>query len=284
MSFEEIVERILWSRRDFSREEVLGMIDEKKKTAEGYLTNEAAARIVALELGVDVPLWKPFPPEILIQDLVSGLNDVTVVGRVITIHPSKAFTRPDGTEGRVARLLMADKSGTLRIVLWDNWAGLAETGKVEQGQIIKVLHGYVRQGLDGKLELHVGSRGEVQISPPDIVESDYPPISSFIEKIGEITGKRKKANVLGVVEHLYPTSEFKRKDGTLGKVMRLRLKDETGEITAVFWNEKVGELGEVKEGDYMQIMNARVKERLDGQLELHVEKATQIETLTKPPT
>jgi len=282
MSLEEIIQQILLSRKDLTHEEVLRRIEEKKEAAEGYFTDETAARIVAQELGVEVSR-ETFRPEVLIRDLVSGLNNVTVTGRVIIVYPLQAFTRPDKTEGKVARLLVADKSGTVRIVLWDDKASLVEAGKLEQGQIIKVLHGYVREGLDGKLELHLGLRGDVQISPPDIVERDYPPITHFLEKIGKITRKHKKVNILGVVQNVYPPSEFKRRNGTYGKVMRLELRDETGQIIAVLWNEKVDELKDVKKGDYIQVMNARIKERLDGGLELHVENATRIETLAETP-
>ncbi|RLI47278.1 replication factor A, partial [Candidatus Bathyarchaeota archaeon] len=156
MSFEEIVQRIISSKQDLTRDKVLEMIEDKKKTAEGYFTNEVAARLVALELGVEVPWWEPFRADVSIKDVVSGLNNVTVMGRVIRVYPVKTFTRQNGTEGKVARLLIADKTGTLRVVLWDEKTSLAESDGIEQGQIIKVSHGYVREGLDGKLELHVG--------------------------------------------------------------------------------------------------------------------------------
>jgi replication factor A1 len=137
----------------------------------------------------------------------------------------------------------------------------------------------VREGLDGKLELHVGQRGDVQVSPQDATESDYPSIEQFIDKIGSLTQKNKKANVLGVIYDVYPASEFKRKDGSNGKVRRLKLRDETGEVPLVFWNERVDELDDAKTGDRLRIMNARVKTQLDGRIELHVENATQIEKL-----
>lgn len=283
MDLEQIVQRILLVRRDHTREEVLKKIYEKKRSAEGYFLDEVAARIVAFELGVEIPKdeaeasWT----ELSIENLVSGLNDVTITGRVIIVYPVQTFSRPDLTEGKVARLLIADKTGTLKTVLWDDKVSLIEDDEIASGQIISVLHGYVREGLDGKLEVHVGTRGEIQISPPDLVESEYPPISSFVEKISAVTGKRKKTNVLGVVQRVYPVSEFKRANGTHGKVRRLQLRDETGQITVVFWNQRVDELGDVETGDHLRIMNARVKELAGGLVELHVEKATQIKKVTE---
>ena len=283
MKTEEIIQAILSSRRDLERDEVLKKIENKQKEAGGYFTYEAAASIVASELGVEIP-HEPFKQEFLIKDVVSGLNDVTVIGRVIAVYPSRSFTRHDKKEGKVARLLIADKSGTMKVVLWDDKADLIETGKIEQKQIVKVSHAYARQGLDGKLELHLGLRGDLQISPLDINENDYP-IVGHLEKIGNITHNQKRVNVAGVAQNLSPVSEFKRRDGTPGKVRRLGLRDDTGRMTVVLWNEKVDELAKLEEENSLSMTNARVKRRPDGGFELHVEDTTTVEILSKtlPP-
>lgn len=279
MRLEDVVNRILLFRPDLSRKQVLKRIEEKKKGVKGYLTDETASRIVATELGVEVPR-EVFKTEILIKDVVSGLNDVTVIGRIIAVYSSQTFTRSDMSEGIVANLLIADRTGTIKVILWNDKTSFVETGKLVQGQIIKVSHGYIREGLDGKPELHVGTRGEIQVSPSNVKESDYPKIISFIKKIAEIR-KKTRANVIGTVQQVYPVSTFERSDGSQGKVMRLRLSDKTSQITAVFWNEKADELGDIKRGDCLQILNGRVKEGLNGQLELHVEKSAQIELITQ---
>ena len=162
MNLEEIVEQILSSSSDLKREEVLEMIEKKKRDAGNFLTDETAARIVASELGMK-SVKKPLRLEIQIQDLVSGLNDVTVSGKLVAIYPPKNFTRRDLTEGKLASLLLSDKSGTLRVVLWDDKVDLVESGKIQQEQKIKISHGYVREGWGGDLELHVGKRGSIKV-------------------------------------------------------------------------------------------------------------------------
>jgi replication factor A1 len=280
VDLEQIVERILLARRDLTREEVLKRIYEKKRPAEDYLLDEVAARMVASELGVEIsPSEDTSKSGILIGDLVSGLNDVTLTGRVIIVYPTQTFSKTDLTEGKVARLLIADNSGTLKLVLWNEKINLVEAKEIKQGKIICVSHGYVREGLDGKLELHVGQRGEVQVSPSEVVENDYPLIDQFVDRLEDLTSKSKRASVLGTIYEVYPVSEFKRKDGSGGKVRRLRLKDPTGEVSVVFWNEKTNELGEVRQGDQLRIMNTRVKTQPDGGIELHVENSTQIEKI-----
>jgi replication factor A1 len=85
--------------------------------------------------------------------------------------------------------------------------------------------------------------------------------------------------VFGTAFNIYPVSEFKRKDGSAGKVRRLRLRDATGDVQAVFWNEKVDELGDIQENDQLRIIDARIKTQPDSRIELHVENTTQIKKL-----
>ena len=162
MVLEETVKQILSSCSDIKREEIIEMIENKKTGACDFLTDETAARIVASELGVK-SLQKPFQLKIRIQDLVSGLNDVTISGQVISVYPSKTFTRRDWTEGKLARILVSDNSGTLRVVLWDNKTEIVDRGKIQRDQKIRISHGYVREGLDGKPELHLGDKGNIKI-------------------------------------------------------------------------------------------------------------------------
>jgi replication factor A1 len=162
MNLEEIINRILSSRSDLNRKEILEMIEHKKRGAGDFLTDETAARIAASELGVEI-VKKPLRLKIQIQDLISGLNDVTVAGQVVAVYPPKTFTRRDWTEGKLASLVVSDESGTLRVVLWDDKVELVEGGKIQLEQTVRISHGYVREGLDGKPELHLGQRGNIKV-------------------------------------------------------------------------------------------------------------------------
>jgi len=270
MSFEETVQRIISSRQDLTRDKILEMIENKKKTAEGYFTDAVAARLVALELGVEVPWWEPFRPDVAIKDIISGLNNVTVMGRVIRVYPVKTFTRSNGTEGKVAHLLIADKTGTLKVVLWDEKTSLAESGEMERGQIIKVSHGYVREGWDGKLELHVGIRSEVQVSPPDAAESEYlSTLSPKITKIQELRSNMRDVDVLARVVHAGEVREFKRSSGETGQVSTLLIKDETGTISLNLWDEKAALSKRIRPGDIVLAEGAYMRERF-GNLKLNI--------------
>ena len=61
---ESIIDKILQSRGDLTRDDVYRMIEEKKREAGGYLTDEGAARILAVDLGIS--LRDEMPPTCLL--------------------------------------------------------------------------------------------------------------------------------------------------------------------------------------------------------------------------
>ena len=252
-------------------------ITKKKAASGGLLTNEATARLVAAELGVEIKLEKPLP-KVYISQLVSGLNDVTVSGRVLLVIAPRAFHRADN-KGQIARLLIADKTGSIKVVLWNDKAELAK--EIQLRRIVQVLHGYVRKSRDGKLELHVGQQGSIQIAPSDAKESDFPSIKDCLEKIANIHKDNRKVNIKGVIQTINPISSFQRYDGTQGKVLRMMLRDETGQIPVVLWNKKAEDMDLAKEGMTAMLMNAKVKSQ-NELLELHVDDSANVETSNHP--
>lgn len=280
MSSEKIIEQILSSRPDLTRQEVLKMIEKKKEGAKEFFTDETAARIIASELGVEI-VQKPLQLDILVKDLVSGLNDVTVVGRIIAVYPPKTYTRRDWTEGKFARLLIADRSGTLKVVLWDDKTDLVETGKVEQDQIIKVSHGYVREGLDGKLELHVGSRGDIQISPPDAEETKYPSTTRWVKKVAEIKEEGGPITVEGTIVTAPTVREVVTSRNEKVIVAFFELMDETGKIGVSMWRKLAETVRDLAVGARIKIKNTYVRKSSAGQLELTSRSFTSIDILTE---
>jgi len=264
-----------------SREEVWRKIKEKQESAGGFLTDETAARLVASELGVEVEQALVDSGEFPIAELVLGLNNVSVVGRVVFVYPLQSYLRKNGAENHLAHLIIADKTGTLRVLLWDNRASLVRDGKISRGQVVRILHGYVREARDGQLELHLGDRGQIQVDPQDANKRDYPTNESFLENISSLTTKKKKASIAGTVENVSPIRVFQRKDKTEGKVLQITLKDASGRIRAVFWNNKADDLKDMQVGERLQIIDAKIRQRVDGPLELHVEDKTYVEKL--PP-
>jgi len=281
MAAEEIVRRILSVRRDLSLEEVKTRIEAKKLESGGYLTDEVAARIVAAELGVEIPHRIPHL-DVSIKNLVSGLGNVTVVGRVIAVFPPRVFTNALGVEKRRASILIADKTGALRVVLWNDETELLDSLGVTRGKIVRVSNGYVSQGSDGNLELRLGRKGKIKVDPKDVREQEYP-ILPRLRRIKDVSleNRKERITLLGKVQKRFSLSSFERRDGSTGQVLRFVLSDETGKISVVAWNERAKALENVAVDSYLLLVNAKVKEGIDKHLEVHVNGRTYAEVLDK---
>jgi len=279
MTAKKMIEQILATHPEISREQILERLDREKTKTGSFISDDVLLRMIAAEFGVEVSK-EARTPTLSIRDLIPSLNDVTVVGRVVAVFPSKTFEA--NKSGKVASLLIADENSILRIVLWNDKTEVMESGKVKVGHIIRFSHGYTKEDYSGRVELHIRKRSEIEINPKDVEAKDYPTISKFVTKIGEITQshKNKRANITGTVKKLFPISTFTRRDSTSGKVMRFIFADETGEIPVVVWNEKVDELEEtLRKGAKLQLVNAKVKKTISTGLEIHVNSQTYVETI-----
>jgi len=282
-SISKILDLILSSRPDLTREDVERMIQSKKKGAGGLLTDEGAAHIVATELGIKLSDVEEPKTGIMIKDLVANLDNVSLTGRVLSVHPVRSFTRSDGSEGKVSSLLIADKSGLMRVVLWDERTVAVSQNKLSTNQVVRFLHGYVRRGLDNELELNIGKNGRVIISPPAVDPSDYPETKSFFKKIGELSEEDKYVNLVGVLSKLSPITTFRRSSGDEGQVMRVRVVDETGRACLVLWGDKVDAAMKAKRGWFLKVTAARVKQGIGGGIEVHAGKQSEITASPEVP-
>ncbi|MEM1540653.1 MAG: OB-fold nucleic acid binding domain-containing protein [Candidatus Bathyarchaeia archaeon] len=281
---ESLISQITSKLEGVSREEILKRLEDKKQKTGGLISNEVLLRTIAAELGVKVAANKTEEPTLLIGKLVPGLSDVTVTGRVIAIFPPKDLKRGKKSEkARTASLIIADKSGTIHVVLWNNKTVYAEKDKVKVGQILRFRHGYTKEGRLGNVELHIGEKGEIEIEHKDAETEIFPKITELVTKIGALGAfKNKRVNIIGEVKKLSKASAFTRQDFTAGKVMRLSLVDETGEIPVVIWGDKVEDAEKLaKEGAKLYIANAIVKKALGESLELHVDSKAYLDTFTE---
>lgn len=272
MSIEAIIEKILQFRQDLTREAILKSIEEKKKTAGGFLTDEAAVRLVASELGIKMPR-KSFRHEVSIKDLISGLNNVTVAGRISRIYPIQTFVRSDLTEGKVAHLLISDETGELKVVLWNDKASIVGNGKVEEGQTVKVARGYTREGLNGKLELHLSERGDFHVLSPEEVKV----------KVVEIKKEGGPITVEGIIASAPDKREVTVRNERVA-VSSFDLSDETGRIRVSLWRNLADKARDFNIGTKIRIRNTHVRKGFGDQLELTSRSATSIEVLSKSET
>ncbi len=160
--------------------------------------------------------------------LSMGQSDVNLRGVVLDTDSIRTFDRDDGSEGQVSNVTLGDETGRVRVTLWDEQADRAEA--LTAGQSVEVVDGYVRER-DGSLELHVGSRGEID----ELEESvEFVPEA---DDIGSVEIDRT-VDISGVVRSADPKRTFDRDDGSEGQVRNVRVQDHTGDIRVALWGEK----------------------------------------------
>ena len=283
MKTEEIIGQIRAACPWISTDQILSRLDKEKRKTGGFISDETLLSMIAAEFGCAVSRSENPVPSLSLADLIPGLNDVTAVGRVLATFPTKAF---EGTrKGKFASLLIADKSCILRVVLWNDKTSLLESGEISAGQVVRFSHGYTREDLGRKVELHVGDKCEVEVNPHGLEMKDYPGIGKFVTKIGELNAshKNKRINIIGTVKKTFPASSFQRGDSSQGRVMRFVLSGHAGEVLVVAWNESAVELEKtLLVGARLKIVNAKVKKALGGEgLEVHVDAAASASPLTQ---
>lgn len=186
MESKEVVERIIKST-GIEKKVVLNKIEEKMKELDNLVSKEGAAHIIANELGVSLIDNDASQDNVKIENLVGGLRNVIVVGRVADIYPINSYEK-DGKKLQVGALSLSDGTGFVRVVFWNDSISLFEN--INQGDIIKVINAYVKENKFGKLELHISFRTKVRINPEDVNPESIPSSS----------GIRKKSERIDLVE------------------------------------------------------------------------------------
>lgn len=260
MSMEQIFSQL---EGKITREEFDQRIKEKIEEFGGLLSEEGAALIVASELGVDsrVEHLREFPH---IKDLEVGMSGISLCARVTCVSAVKEFQKKSGT-GRVVNVEVADKTGSTRVVLWDDLTAATKT--LKKGDIVEVKGGTVKKGYREGVEVHLSATQRGDISVIAKTEKELPECTLEYRPIHELVEDLADVDVVGRVNQFYGIREFQKNGGT-GKVATLSLVDDTGEIRLCLWNDKAEVAVSLRRGDVVAVEDGYTKVGLNG-LELH---------------
>jgi ssDNA-binding replication factor A large subunit len=275
MSSESIIQQILNKHPELSQDQILTRLSAERSMTGGLIADESLLRMIAAQLGVDVANEDgAFARRLSLGHVVAGLNNATVIGRVLAVFPVRNF---EGAKpGRFGSLTIADNDGVLRVVLWNEKSSVLESGELKVGQIIKFSHGYTKADKLGLPELHIGERSQIDLAPENVKGDDYPSIDKLATKISALA-VNTSVNLQGKIKEIFGSSTFIRSEQSQGKVLRLQVGDETGNATVVFWNEKADEVeAKARRNALIEIVNAKVKPSQNGDIEVHVDFGTYV--------
>jgi ssDNA-binding replication factor A large subunit len=277
MGDEAIIQAILGKCPAVTEAQVLAAFKTEKSKTGGLIADETLLRMIAARYGVEISREKVTDCKLSIMHLIPSLNKVTVSGRVVAVFPVKTF---EGSKpGKYASLLIADNNGILRVMLWNGKADVVESGLIKVGQVARFLRGYTREERNGKTELHISEKGEVEVEPEDLVTQDYPSIDRFVTAVKDISLLQQSVHLVGRVKAVFASSAFTRQDGSVGNVLRFTVSDGSGDVMVVAWNEKAETLEATLRSDVeVKLVNAKVKSGQNGGgLEVHVDESTFVE-------
>jgi replication factor A1 len=281
--FETLLGELLQSRPELSREEVMRRVSQKKETVgAGYLTDQGALFLVAGELGVSLRKADA-TSDMAIKDLYIGTNDVTVVGRVLAVYPAATYNKKDGVTGKYRRLVLFDGQSSVRLTVWDEQAEDAALAGVAADTPVRVVSGYVKQGLDGKPNLNLGKRGKVEVIADEKAAAKLPPISAVTEKLSNVSQERQYMALECVVNSEPRYSEFVRSDGSPGSLFQFTVVREgsKAESRVVVWSPSARP--ELRKGQKVLITNLRTRKAASGEFEFHGDAGSAIVTAPKAP-
>lgn len=221
-----------------------------------------------------------------IADLKEGMRDVDIEGKIASIEEIRTFQK-DGGEGRVQNIVIADKTSKVRVTFWGD--DIDKIAEVKEGDVIKILHGYVKKGFRGGVDFQVGNRAEVISNPKgsklkqlDLSKITEDASGTIAESIGmtnisDLSLEMKDVDIEGKVVTVYDIKTFPRKDGSgEGQLRNVIIADQTRKIRVTFWGDDVDKIKDIKEGDVIKILHGYVKEGFRGGLEYQVGSMAEI--------
>lgn len=162
-SYDSIINKIAAST-GLNKEEIEQKVLDKMKSLQDLISKEGAAHIIANEL--KVKLFNNIQQkDMKIRDIMPGLNSIVIAGKVVSINEPRTF-ESKGRKGRVASLMLADETGTIRVTVWDEKL-IDELKNLKEGTIIKVSNGYSKMNNNFK-ELHLGNQAQIIANPAGI--------------------------------------------------------------------------------------------------------------------
>ena len=215
-----------------------------------------------------------------IEDLDEDDQDIIIMGRVIELNEIREFDRDDGTTGYVRNIEIADDTGSIRLVLWQDDA----KKEFELGQPIKLQNPRIDLDRDNRIEAIVSrntaildpSEGELEKLPTyeELKEAIF--VSKSIEALTEddtnvcVTGKiievstdktllKKCPNCKASVENTLEEDvcdncgyHFDEPEYTL--MIPTTIEDDTGEIRVTFFDNLAEELIGMKKEEVIDLL------------------------------
>jgi ssDNA-binding replication factor A large subunit len=202
-----------------------------------------------------------------IGSITAETNQVNTVGAVQIDPRVYSFTKEDRS-GSVLRTVIADESGSMPLVAWNERA--QELQEIKKGDILQIINARTRLDTNSRPELHAEARSQVAIlgSAPEFFKM---PVARTY-RISDLTPTTGSADLSVAVLAKSSPRDVSRTTGESVKVASLLIADESGVASISLWEDKAELVNQLAEGDSIDVTGVSIRERL-GELRLSLGKS-----------
>ena len=219
-----------------------------------------------------------------IEDLDEDEEDTVIVGRVIELNEIRNFDRDNGDTGSVRNIEIADDTGSIRVVLWDNDAKM----DLEMGQPLKLQNPRLSLDMDNRLQATV-SGGTTVLEPSEKELEDLPSQDELMESIfvaksiESLTEDDTNVHITATIKEVFPDKILLKKcpncresveesedeyicdncghtfdEPKYTLMIPTRVEDDTGEISVTFFGNLAEELIDMSQEEVVSLIEDEV--------------------------
>jgi len=287
ISVDELYQKLLES--GISEAELEKQVQNKESEFGGFMSKQGILFIIAKENGIYIQspeiseqLYEEFEEEIdydefsiQLSEIKDEMRNIVLLGKILQIFETRDFTRKDGTGGKVSSFLFGDNSETVKVVLWGDKADFSKNEYFRVNELIRIIGAYCKKGKDNNLEVHLGKRGKIVLSPEIPNKNLRLRLDSI--KVKSQNGREIKSKSTSKIKDLVESfkyiktiqgqikiEEFKeinKKSGEKTFLLKILLSDDSATIRVLIWGMFAIEcLKIITEYDTVVISNVAVKE------------------------
>lgn len=284
-----IYEKLL--ENGFSEEELEKEMQKKAKEFGGFMSKEGILFVIAKENGIDIKSfgidfenYEGYQNELNnidydeftlnISQLEENMQNVVLLGKIISIIKPKEFIRKDSSVGKVGSFYIIDTTGNVKVVVWNDKTSLMHNEHFIIGQLIRIVGAFTKSTKSGTLEVHLGKRSEIILAPQDVQEQLKQKLNTISREKLELKKQRKNEMQLYDLISRYSYikkiqgnikiedfQEITKKDGEKTFLLKCILSDSSMSMRLIVWGTNaIQMLKLINDGDVVLLTDLVIKE------------------------
>ncbi len=198
-----------------------------------------------------------------ITDVSLDCKTVNLSGRIKQISSISTFKRQDQPDGMVLHFTVADETGELPVVAWNERAAYLQPFLKAENEV-QIAGGRVKIATNGEIEVHIDAQSFIQVHEPKKV---------FL-RIADLSANSGLVNVQGEVASVPVCKVVTTGEGENIRVCSFDLKDDSGVVRIAAWRDQADKAICLLMGERLRIERVFAKTGYDGKLELSTRTAT----------